>query len=98
MNPKCATCPKILTATDQKQRCLRCKSCRRKRNGTRTPTRFNQFSINLEKQAAREKKTQPPKESWWMTAPREAFTAEGEKRLDTKKTMLLSTSPTGVTW
>ena len=98
-NPKCATCPKYLTDTDVKRRCLRCKPCRIA--GKTGPA--SRFVINAEKNAIRQGFIRPPepeKTSWWINLSRERLQEEAVQRFDKNKgkpPLLISTNPTGVT-
>lgn len=93
---KCATCPRQLSPTDLKQRCLRCKPCRL----AKRPTPQSKFVINAEKNAIREgfvPTKAPEKTSWWMGLDRDQLQVEAQRRSEAKRQMGISMSPTGVT-
>lgn len=102
-SPKCATCPRQLSPTDLKQRCLRCKPCRL----AKKVSPASRFTINPQREAERERsigvKPPPASDSWWMKEglSREEFQVEAQRRSDVKMGKIakvpISISPTGVT-
>jgi len=97
---RCKDCPRLLTPTDLKQRCERCKGCRRQNPGK--PKAASHFTINPQREAQRErsKEKKPTSEltSWWMGLSRDQLSAEAQRRSDVKMgKQPISMSPTGVT-
>lgn len=76
---KCATCDRMLSAKDVTQRVVRCATCRRLRPG-HVPATLNRYGRRGFIGAVGAKPKPAPSDSWWMTAPREGFTAAARQR------------------